>query len=117
MCLFHLQIAKRATVFAATPTEVVLRSTNLSVLRHRSTTLVALLSVMLLAGCADRELYKSVQGHTVRDLDVSPDGQHLLIAVSATPKDNYAVPLDQWSVRLCEFETGKELKRIDRAAQ
>ena len=74
MCLFYLQIAKRATVFVATPTEVVLRSTNLSVLRHRSTPLVALLSVMLLAGCADRELYKSVQGQTVRDLGLSPDG-------------------------------------------
>ncbi|MBU0716843.1 MAG: hypothetical protein KJ749_01220, partial [Planctomycetes bacterium] len=116
MCLLHVQMVKWTTVVAAAPAVIASCSADVGVLRRLSIPLIALLSVMPLAGCVDRELYKSVEGHTVRDLGVSPDGQHLLIAVSKIPEGNEKIPRDWWSLRLCEFETGKELKRIDLAA-
>ena len=67
----------------------------------------------LLAGCTDPRLFKTMEGHTIQDLEVSPDGQQLLIAECETSKDNYPSPPDRWSVRLCESETGRELKRLD----
>jgi WD40 repeat protein len=72
-----------------------------------------LMFVTLAAGCVRGQPYKTVTGQDVHDLDVSPDGQYLLIAVSEIPKGNYSVPFDRWSMRLCEFDTGKELRRLD----
>lgn len=105
-----------SNVIPPTLAAIVLHGTDVGVLKRHSFQLAALMIVTLFAGCGDSRLYKTVEGHTVRDLEVSPDGKHLLIAVSETSENNYPAPLDRWSVRLCDYATGKELKRIRFAA-
>jgi WD40 repeat protein len=73
---------------------------------------VAVAALILFAGCKDPRLFKTLEGHTVQDLEISPDGKKLLIAECETSKDNFPSPPDRWSVRLCEFETGRELQQL-----
>lgn len=112
MDLLHLLIVKSTNVHVAVPASILSRCANIDARKRLAIRLAALTLVTLLAGCTDPRLFKSLEGHTVQDLEVSPDGKQLLIAECETSKNNYPSPPDQWSVRLCDYETGNELKRL-----
>jgi WD40 repeat protein len=104
---------KQPTLPAASSAGKASHFTNQCRRERFSILLVAVALLTLVTGCADPRLFKAMEGHTIQDLEISPDGKYLLIAECETSKDNYPSPPDRWSVRLCESETGRELKRLN----
>lgn len=130
MCSPLCRIARATAIPDAAPAVIASHSANLCALKHRSIPLVALLSVMLLAGCADRELYKTVTGQTVIwdvdtgkarhnirgfrrlcDLAIFPDGRTLLVAKGMGSGGPFTHPGEN-AVVLYDVATGKKSRQL-----